>query len=236
MRITFLVNYDPAAALALHYLAPKLASDELSIFHTQKPARAATSNALVALSSFEQSQLDQHNVLQDLSSQLLNDINGEDFARYKETRPELVISIRHMSILQPAAIGVPERGVINLHSGLLPSYQGVMATFWAMKNQAAQLGTSLHFIDDASIDTGALIAQSTTPTQFNQSYYWNVLSLYRAGCATILNMIEKLRTGKQLDAKPQTGDANYYSFPSKTDIAEAPFPLFNTTDKLSAFF
>jgi methionyl-tRNA formyltransferase len=68
--------------------------------------------------------------------------------------------------------------VINLHSGLLPNYRGVMATFWTLLNGDKQLVTSLHFIDDSTIDTGGIIANSTLLVQQDESYLWHVLSLY----------------------------------------------------------
>ena len=59
-----------------------------------------------------------------------------------EFSPDLIISIRFGLILQSAVIDIPKYGVINLHSGELPTYRGVMATFRAMQLQDTQCGTT----------------------------------------------------------------------------------------------
>ena len=46
-------------------------------------------------------------------------------------------------ILKAAAIQIPRHGVLNLHSGLLPAYKGLMATFWATLNGEEEIGCTL---------------------------------------------------------------------------------------------
>lgn len=173
MRITLLLNRDPASAYALAHLGPKLSHHQLTVFYTDKPnGLKPIPRPLVDLALFEKIQLAELNKsFLDFKAQRLNHINGDDFERFKKSQPELVISIRHMSILKPKSIASSKHGVINLHSGLLPKYQGVMATFWAMKNQEARIGTTLHYIEDSTIDTGSIIAQSNTNTDFQKSYF-----------------------------------------------------------------
>lgn len=89
-------------------------------------------------------------------------------------------------------------GVINLHSGLLPAYQGVMATFWALLNKEQRIGTTLHFIEDSTIDTGAIISQSLVDANYGESYLWNVLHIYKAGCANVLSATEVIQAGNAL--------------------------------------
>jgi methionyl-tRNA formyltransferase len=81
----------------------------------------------------------------------LNQINSVDgLAKIQAFSADLIISIRYGVILKPPVIALSKQGVINLHSGLLPNYRGVMATFWAtfwaLLNGDKQLATSLHFI------------------------------------------------------------------------------------------
>jgi len=235
VRITFLVNYDAASALALRQLLPSLRDHKLSVFYTHKTQHETLPKALRQLTSFEQSLLDRETIFNSSSAKNMNHVNGVDLTRYQKSQPDLVISIRHMSILKSPAIALPRRGVINLHSGILPNYQGVMATFWAMKNREITIGSSLHFIEDVSIDTGSIIAKTTTPTHFNQSYLWNTLNIYRVGCEQVIRTVNSLAAGETLSSKPQLGYATYYSFPKADDIANFDAPLFRTTDNLAEF-
>lgn len=228
MKITLLVNWDSAAVLALTLLAPSLAAFDVSVLYTRKKKPVAgTPRPLNALAAFEEKQLHQQAAIFDqFDARCINDINGKDFHLFLGTQPDLVISIRHMSILKEKVITVPKLGVINLHSGLLPAYQGVMATFWAMQHKEATIGTTLHFIEDSSIDTGPIISQSLTTADYTQSYHWNMLSIYQGGCQSIIDAITVLTNNNTLEAQAQRGRSHYFSFPTEADLGEFKYPLF----------
>lgn len=239
MKITFLINHDLPSLLALNYLIPALAQDEFSVFYTNRPVSRIASNTseLFELNEFDQNKLAQFSSLKQplysfahFKAKLLNDINVADFARYIESQPDLVISIRHMSILGQAVIDYPRHGIINLHSGLLPEYKGVMATFWALLNKESQVGTTLHYIEDSTIDTGSIISRSISNVDYRQSYFWNVLNLYRAGSVNILDAVRTLKTGCSLISKNQASNGRYYTYPTANDIKKIDVPLFNLSD------
>jgi len=237
MNITFLVNHDLPSLLALNYLIPNLAQHDLNVFYSKKNL-SQTGSPLAELTTFDLNSLSSPSPLsgfEQFGAQPLNHINTLDFQRFRRGEPDIVISIRHMSILKPDVIHVPRLGVINLHSGLLPAYQGVMATFWALLNKEQRIGTTLHFIEDSTIDTGAIISQSLVDANYGESYLWNVLHIYKAGCANVLSAIEVIQAGNALISVPQSGDANYYGFPQSSDIARSDVPLFNSHDKASSF-
>ncbi|GHA05122.1 hypothetical protein GCM10008090_13350 [Arenicella chitinivorans] len=236
MRITLLINYDAAALLALAYLQPALSKHQVCVFYTRHTAKVTVSPMLADLSQFDAKLTHQaESAIAAFSLERLDDINGVDFARYQQTKPDLVISIRHMRILHDAAIAVPKHGVINLHSGALPAYQGVMATFWALLNQEEHLGTTLHYIENSAIDQGAIIASSHTPARYDHSYLWNVLNIYSAGCANVIDAVGRLHNGEPLDARAQAGGGAYFSFPDHAALTSFQLPLFDPSDTLTRF-
>lgn len=238
MRITFLINHDLPALLALNYLLPSLSAHSTSIFYTQKKIRKQPSPKLAELAAFDAEQVHRSLGLigfDELGAQPLNNINTTDYERYIQSKPDLVISIRHMSILKSRVINIPNLGVINLHSGALPAYQGIMATFWALFNHEPNLGTSLHFIENSGIDTGSVISKTSVLANYQQSYLWNVLSLYQSGCENVALAIKQLDHGKPLTVEPQSGPANYFSFPKTLDLEQSPVPLFKLSDRAGAF-
>nr|WP_256489398.1 formyltransferase family protein [Pleionea sp. CnH1-48] len=109
-------------------------------------------------------------------------------------------------------------GILNLHSGLLPQYQGVMATFWAMLNNETHIGTTLHTIEDAQIDRGSIIATTQLTVDYKQSYLWHVLNLYQDGVQTMLDAVNTLAEGKPLTTTQPTADGHYYSFPTEEEL------------------
>jgi len=242
MRLTLLVNYDLASNIALHYLLPKLDKHSITIFYTDKQSSdKSTPLELKKLSKYERSifQLTKLDLLTNtaLGAQKINNINdGDGFEQYCLSQPDLVISIRHMTILKPVTIASPKFGVINLHSGLLPRYRGVMATFWALLNKEQDIGTTLHFIDNAGIDNGRIITRSRTAARFDQSYLWNMLHLYKDGCTNIVNAIATISNTGALPTEAQTGKANYFSLPTQQALDDFDQPLFKQTDRQSIVF
>jgi methionyl-tRNA formyltransferase len=144
--------------------------------------------------------------------------SAQGLAQLAAGEPDLVLSIRYGGILRAPAIAIARLGVLNLHSGLLPDYRGVMATFRAMLDGAATIGTTLHYIRDAGIDTGDIVTRTTRALDYRASYLANVLSLYPAGCAAMLAAVAALARGEQLPTRPQPAGGHYYSFPDGADF------------------
>lgn len=132
--------------------------------------------------------------------------------------PDLAVSIRYRRILKSEAIAIPRLGVLNLHSGVLPDYKGVMATFWAMLHDEAEIGATLHRIVDDGIDTGPVIGIQRIPADYEATYLGNVLRLYRPGCDMVVEAIEALQTGRTLQGKTQRRRGRYFSTPRSEDI------------------
>ena len=138
--------------------------------------------------------------------QRLNDPNSPSgIALLKSANPDLIVSIRYGRILKQSAIDIPHRlGVLNLHSGKLPQYRGVMATFRALLAGDAELFSTLHWIDDETIDTGRIISIQGVPTDPDGCYLSNTLNLYPSGCRALLDAINTLHAQESLEAVAPT--------------------------------
>lgn len=244
MHITLLVNRDLPSALALNHLLPALQSHRLSLLMSSRVgAGGGEVQELTALRFMEQT-LFTDVLFPALSGRqrppagclltfdelsrdycegrmaLLNRINTEEgFARYAEEEPELVLSIRYGVILRQRAIDLPRLGVLNLHSGLLPAYRGVMASFRALLAGETTLGCCLHRIIDEGIDTGPFIASTALPVNRDKSYLWHVCALYEAGCEAMAMAVDRLARGERLPAMAAEGEGAYFSFPGEAEFA-----------------
>ena len=137
---------------------------------------------------------------------------GAGFEFVRTFAPDLVLSIRYGAIFKTQVIGIPRLGVLNLHAGLLPAYRGVIASFRALMAGERELGCTLHFIADSTIDTGPIVGQSRIPVDPRRSLFWHVLSLYPSGVALVEGALARLARGDALDGETQTGGA-YFSYP-----------------------
>ena len=167
MRILFLSNKDLASNYALNLLLPKVSkNNEIHLWLSAKVGKSTVlPRQLETLKFFEQGLFNKllaplisasknpnaYKTFDDFSGFLdselreVNHINSSEIIEdLSALSPDLIVSIRYGGILKDRVISIPPKGVINLHSGILPKYKGVMATFWALKLMNLKLG--LHYI------------------------------------------------------------------------------------------
>ena len=114
---------------------------------------------------------------------------------------------------------IPARGVLNLHSGILPDYRGVMATFWAMLHDEAEIGTTLHRIVDAGIDTGPVLAITRRRADYGATYLANVLALYADGVLELGRAIGAIERGEETGGAGQSAsEGAYFGPPGAADV------------------
>ena len=243
MRIVFLVNRDIESNYILNLLLPELHRHTVGIFLSE---RVGTSSVVRAQMLGQLAFIEQ-DLFRELVFPLIERIspgNGR-YAGFDElsrrfgiplqvlltlkdpaalqqlldTRADLFISIRFGLILDARVLGIPPRGILNLHSGLLPQYRGVLATFRALLNGDDEIGCTLHWIDSPSIDKGDVIDRARRPVVKDRSLFWHVLSLYPLGADLIMSAIRRLESGESVVGEPQDETAGaYYSFPSEDDL------------------
>jgi methionyl-tRNA formyltransferase len=97
---------------------------------------------------------------------------------------------------------MPKLGTFNLHASLLPQYRGAAPINWAIINGEQKTGVTTFFIDE-KIDTGAMILQSETPIEKNETAGELHDRLIQIGSKTVLESLKLIEEG---NAKPQQQD------------------------------
>lgn len=139
----------------------------------------------------------------------------QSVAMVRELAPDLIISIRYGAILKADIITIPRLGVLNLHAGLLPAYRGVLATFRALMHDEPEIGCTLHYIRDGTIDTGDVVAVARVPVSPDRSLLGHVLALYPPGVGLIADAVARLASGEQLASAQQASSGGaYYTYPT----------------------
>ena len=78
-----------------------------------------------------------------------------------------------------------------------------------------KLCSTLHWIDDATIDTGRIISIQSQDRAPQQCYLANTIGLYTAGCPAILEAVGVLEAGQDPAAQAPNTKGCYYSFPDE---------------------
>lgn len=242
MRILCCLNRDLASNLALNLLLPALVRHEVRVGLTERVGKIAPESAPPARI---QLRLVEQKLPNEILFPLLERANLHDdgkrlltFAEIERHRgiridslsnpnmaagldavrafaPDLILTIRYGAILKAPVIAIPRLGVLNLHSGVLPEYRGVLATFRALLNGDQHVGCTLHYIRDATIDTGDVVQISRIAVDSRRSLLWHVLALYPPGIDMVSAALDRLANGEMLQttAQPATS-GSYYSYPT----------------------
>ncbi len=243
MRVTLLLNRDLHANVALNLLAPSLGAHDVCIYLSDGPARATSIPSAFAplvaaertipltviwpLADGARDDTTTFGSFERCAERLgavcatLNDPNGAAGLRVlRDARPDVIVSIRYGRILRDEAIAVPRLGVLNLHSGQLPAYRGVVATFRALLQGDSAIGCTLHRVVDAGIDTGPILGVATLDAVRPAVLFDAIQSVYPAGCAMIADALTTLSRGGPLHATPPASKGAYFTWPTEREVAD----------------
>lgn len=237
MKIALFLNKDMEANIAYNILKPELIQHDVRIYYSEsvghndsKPKDLQTiehyerphfysivaENCHNSKASFEF--FDEHFLSFPIKK--CTAVNSAEFIQeMKDFGPDLIISIRFGKIFKDEIIAIPKKGVINLHSAILPDYRGIMGTLHNLKDNKPEYGCTLHYIDSAKIDTGQIIQIAKQPVNKDRSLLWHVVQLYPVGCQMILYAIHQLKDSERLDSFAQDmTQGNYFSVPKTEDF------------------
>jgi methionyl-tRNA formyltransferase len=106
---------------------------------------------------------------------------------------------------------IPRHGMINLHSEVLPAFQGASAVIWPIYENVAETGFTIHQVN-RKIDEGDILLQEKWPIVFHDSLRKTVEANLVPGRerspAAIVKVCTDYATLKQ-NAVKQTGGKSY---------------------------
>jgi len=241
MRIAFFTNRDLYGCMVLNLLQPVLSQHEVWIGYSERVGgNPTTSLPMLDVLRFHEQTLPYEILFPKLEAarlatgtwltfnQLILQNNWQATAiqslaqpgllpAVQTFAPDLCISVRFGKIFKDHWLKIARHGILNLHSGLLPEYRGVLATFWTLLQQRSEYGCTLHWIDDNSIDTGLTIETIRLPIMPGKSLFSHIASLYEPGVEAIGRAIKLIASGQSLPSIEQQGTPQYFSYPQADD-------------------
>ena len=239
MNIVLFVNRDFAANLAYNLLKNDLLRHNVRIYYSESVGKAGTKPAEAMEIAFYEQAFFYGTVAEQVRSGIMatdfeffdhtfksfdfvrcTNVNGPEFiAEIKDFNPDLFISIRFGGIFRQEIIEIPRKGILNLHSAILPDYRGIMGALHNLKDGKPDYGCTLHYIDSSSIDAGQIIAIAKMPVLKTHSLFWHIIKLYPIGCKLISESLQQLNSAERLPAYSQDLTIGaYYSSPSEVDF------------------
>lgn len=139
--------------------------------------------------------------------------------RVRAIAPDVIVSVAAPEIFKPEVLSVPRLGCINIHSGRLPVYRGMMPTFWQMLRGEPAATITVHVMAE-KLDQGDVLATQVFAIKPRDSLDRVIKGTKCEAARLLVRVLRDLWTGR---AKPTPVDviqAGYFSFPKPEDVRE----------------
>lgn len=131
--------------------------------------------------------------------------------------PDVIVSVAAPEVFKPRLLGLPPLGCINIHSGRLPAYRGMMPTFWQMLRGERAVTITVHHMAE-KLDAGDVLATQAFAIRPSDSLDRVIRGTKRLGARLVVDVLRDLREGKAVRRPLAREGAEYFSFPKREDV------------------
>jgi methionyl-tRNA formyltransferase len=141
-------------------------------------------------------------------------------ARYlktlREREVDVLLSVAAPEIFRSEALAAAPL-VLNVHSGRLPEYRGMMPTFWAVLDDADRVIVTVHEMA-ARLDAGAVIAEFEVPVRRGESAFDVSRNAKAVAGREVAALLSTAGTDRWPAPRPIDAAAGrYHGFPTRAD-------------------
>ena len=148
------------------------------------------------------------------------DVNGGKLLeRLKASELDVIVSFSAPTVFKSELLNLPRYGCINLHCSSLPSYSGVLPSFWVLLNNEKKAGLSVHIMD-SKIDNGAVLGQEEVDISSMDNMFDVIQATKIRGGYLMLAVLRYLHKNKGLPNPLDTSHNihSYFSWPKVEDL------------------
>lgn len=136
--------------------------------------------------------------------------SGDVFlAALKHWQPELGVVVAYGHVIRAPVLGLPTRGMINVHASLLPHLRGAAPINWAILRGDDTTGITIMKMDEG-LDSGPILHQAATLIGPDETAGQLTERLARLGAETLIESLALLRLGR-LTPRPQDASLATYA-------------------------
>jgi folate-dependent phosphoribosylglycinamide formyltransferase PurN len=148
----------------------------------------------------------------------VQDLNAPStLATIRGWAPDLVVSVYMNQRIGRELIALPPKGVINVHSALLPRNRGLFPPFWVLANGESETGVTVHWVDP-SFDTGNVIVQDRLAVLPDDTVNWLSWRCAWLGGDLVVHAIELVARDRAPSMPQDPALATYHSWPTRADV------------------
>lgn len=147
-------------------------------------------------------------------------VNDPNFVeQVRSLRPDVIVSVAAPEIFKRELLESARIGCINVHSGRLPAYRGMMPTFWQMQSGEPHVTVTVHEMA-AQLDAGAVLGTVECAIRKDDTLDRVITETKEEGARLLIRVLRRLAAGDVQPVPVDMAAAGYYSFPKRSDVAE----------------
>lgn len=135
----------------------------------------------------------------------------------KQHQPDVVLVKTFPWKIPAHLLAIPKFGFINFHYAPLPEFRGPSPLFWMIRNRAAEIGVSVHRMDD-TFDTGDILIQKRVPLASQMTSGMCTAQLAFMGAEMTGELLHGLQLSTLKVSPQEHGKAGWYKRPGAEDL------------------
>jgi methionyl-tRNA formyltransferase len=144
-------------------------------------------------------------------------VNAESYLeQVRALEPDVIVSVAAPEIFKAPLLGIPRLGCVNIHSGRLPAYRGMMPTFWQMLQGESDVTVTIHRMVER-LDAGAILAEERFPLRSSDRLDRVITGTKRLGGRLMIDTLLDLEARLEAGRLPE-GEPGYFRFPAPGDV------------------
>jgi methionyl-tRNA formyltransferase len=144
-------------------------------------------------------------------------VNDPEFVRrMRALQPDVIVSVAAPEIFRSEILEAANLGCINVHSGRLPVYRGMMPTFWQMRFGEPNATVTVHEMA-LKLDAGGVLGTVEVPIREHDSLHRVITETKAEAAHLVIRVLRDLAAGTSSARLLDLENASYYSFPTRED-------------------
>ncbi|MCA9304837.1 MAG: hypothetical protein KC996_12005 [Phycisphaerales bacterium] len=141
----------------------------------------------------------------------------EYIERVKQISPDIVASVAAPEIFKKGILDTPPLGCINIHSGKLPVYRGMMPNFWQLLHGEKHAVVTVHEMVE-KLDAGDILGTLEWPLKEHDSLDRVITGTKQDGARLMMDVMLRMKRGEAEVTPLDMSEKNYFRFPQPKDV------------------
>lgn len=138
-------------------------------------------------------------------------------SRVRGLDPDVIVSVAAPEIFRSDILSAAKLRCINIHSGRLPRYRGMMPTFWQMLHGERCATVTVHEMAP-KLDAGDVLATLDYELRDRDVLHRVITETKRAGAELMIGVLRQLASGRVSPQPLDMSTAAYFKFPTPADV------------------